>query len=200
MKKIFVLFLLIPFISQAQNSEELGLLKTYMIGSFNSAIQAEADTNYFDIRLDMVPIWKDSKNGFWLYVEQAINKEDSKPYRQRVYHVEEIEKGIFQSTIYKMDSAHWFTGLARIPKLGSKLKKENIEILPGCALTLKLIGETFIGETKKGACLNAWGKAKYATSEVEMAANQMISWDRGWDENHEHVWGAENGGYIFVKQ
>lgn len=200
MKKIFTLLFFTPFLLQAQNSNELELLQKYMTGSFNSAAQAETDTNYFNIRLDMVQIWKQSKDGFWLYVEQAVNKEGVKPYRQRVYHVEETEQGVFRSTIYKIDSAHWYTGMANQPELEKKLSMESIEILPGCALTLKLNGDTFIGETKKGECLNAWGKAKYATSEVEISESQMISWDRGWDEKHQHVWGAENGGYIFVKQ
>jgi CpeT protein len=27
----------------------------------------------------------------------------------------------------------------------------------------------------------------------------LLSWDRGWDVNGKQVWGAEKGGYIFVK-
>jgi hypothetical protein len=41
--------------------------------------------------------------------------------------------------------------------------------------------------------------ASYATSEVVITDEQLLSWDRGWDANGKQVWGAETGGYIFVK-
>lgn len=201
MKKIVLILLLLPCITiKAQNNFEK--LKTFMIGSFNSAQQAEEDTNYFNIRLDMVEIWESGENDFWLYVEQAVNKEGADPYRQRVYHVEQLEEELFQSTIYKMDSAHWFTGMKQNPELENKLNKENISLLEGCNIKLVLSGNgnQFIGQTEKGKCLNAWGKAKYATSAVVIEHDKMISWDQGWDENDQQVWGAEKGGYIFMKE
>lgn len=178
----------------------LDILSEYMIGSFNSSEQAKKDTNYFNIRLDMHHIWKDQEGGFWLYVEQAINKPDAKPYRQRVYHVEEIGPNSFKSTIYKLDSADLYTGLHKNVSIEETLTRDNIERLPGCALELSYDGNHFSGQTKKGACLNSWGKATYATSEVEVFEDKMISWDRGWNDKDEYVWGAEKAGYIFIKQ
>ncbi len=67
-------------------------------------------------------------------------------------------------------------------------------------MILNFENAVFKGETKKGACLNSWGKAAYATSEVEISKNQVISWDRGWNEKDEYVWGAEKAGYVFIKQ
>ena len=29
--------------------------------------------------------------------------------------------------------------------------------------------------------------------------NKLVSWDRGWNAEHEQVWGSEKGGYIFDK-
>ncbi len=178
----------------------LDILSNYMIGSFNSAEQAAADTNYFDIRLDMHRIWKQKTDGVWLYVEQAINREDATPYRQRVYHVEQLKDNLFRSTIYKLDSAELYTGLHHNQKLEALLTDENISLLKGCALELEFDGKGFIGATRKGACLNNWGKAAYATSEVEIFEDYMVSWDRGWNEKDEYVWGAEKAGYIFKKQ
>lgn len=51
--------------------EELLQLKDWMVGSFSSQEQAEADTNFFDIRLEMVEIWESESDTIWLYVEQA---------------------------------------------------------------------------------------------------------------------------------
>jgi len=41
--------------------------------------------------------------------------------------------------------------------------------------------------------------AKYATSEVTISKNGFVSWDRGFDENGNQVWGAEYGGYDFLR-
>lgn len=177
-------------------------LKSAMVGSFNSEKQAKEDSSYFNIRLDMVEIWESTDEDFWLYVEQAVNKAEAKPYRQRVYHLEKIEEDQFQSSIYKIDSAHWFTGLKHKPELEGKLKMENISLLEGCKILLVTTnaGDEFVGQTEKGKCLNAWGKAKYATSAVLIKKDRMISWDQGWDENDIQVWGAEKGGYVFMKE
>lgn len=61
---------------------ELKELFTLMQGSFNSAIQAEIDSTYYNISLHMYPIWEDKGN--FLYVEQALTSTPNKPYRQRI--------------------------------------------------------------------------------------------------------------------
>jgi len=44
--------------TESQESD-LDQLLAMMTGSFSSQAQAEADTNFFDIRLEMKPIWTD---------------------------------------------------------------------------------------------------------------------------------------------
>lgn len=202
MKSLFVtLFSLSTLFTTAQDRiDGLALLSNYMIGSFNSSEQAASDTNYFNIRLDMHRIWQKKTDGIWLYVEQSINTKEAKPYRQRVYHLEQLGQNEFKSTIYKLDSAALYVGLHHDKDRELQLKESNIELLPGCALILSFNGKSFIGETKKGECLNKWGEASYATSEVSVFEDYMISWDRGWNEKDEYVWGAEKAGYLFKKQ
>ena len=66
----------------------------WLSGSFSSAEQAAAQPDdYFDIRLEVVPIWTDREDGPWLYVEQAAAAALERPYRQRVYHVVQTEEG-----------------------------------------------------------------------------------------------------------
>jgi CpeT protein len=70
---------------------DLDRLVEGMTGTFSSAAQAAADPdNFFDIRLQMVPIWTDRAEpdgARWLYVEQASAEALDRPYRQRVYRV-----------------------------------------------------------------------------------------------------------------
>lgn len=48
---------------------DLETLRKWMTGSFSSHAQVQADSSYYDIRLEMVPIWKSRSDGAWLYVE-----------------------------------------------------------------------------------------------------------------------------------
>ncbi len=40
----------------------------------------------------------------------------------------------------------------------------------------------------------------YTTSEVVLSSDRMVSWDRGWDAEGKQAWGAEKGGYVFIKR
>jgi hypothetical protein len=77
---------IVALASAAGAAQETSLLVAvaWMTGSFSSAEQAAADTNYFDIRLEIVPIWTTRADGHWLYVEQAAAGYLERPYRQRV--------------------------------------------------------------------------------------------------------------------
>ena len=73
---------------------DLETLVEWMTGSFSSEAQAAADPDYFDIRLQMVPIWPDRADGAWLYVEQAAASSLDQPYRQRVYRLSAEADGV----------------------------------------------------------------------------------------------------------
>jgi CpeT protein len=38
-----------------------------------------------------------------------------------------------------------------------------------------------------------------ATSKVTILENQRLSWDQGFDKDHNQVWGAIKAGYVFDK-
>lgn len=81
-----------------------------MEGSYNSTEQHLKDTtNYFDIRLQIQPIWKNKKDGYWFYVEQAVADFIDKPYRQRVYHLSENADGKLTSVVYTFNDPLRFT-------------------------------------------------------------------------------------------
>ncbi len=185
----------------AQNDKpSLDLLKSYMVGSYSSALQHERDTSYFNIELEMRRIWLKDTDGIWLYVEQATAKKKDKPYRQRIYHLTQQDDTTFISTVCDLDSMHLFTGAYKDIARFNGLKTSEAKPLPGCALVLHWRKGHFIGSTKENECKNAWGKATYATSEVNIGPQGMVSWDRGYDDTHTQVWGAEKGGYEFVKK
>ena len=42
--------------------------------------------------------------------------------------------------------------------------------------------------------------ASSATSEVEVHPDRVVSWDRGFDAERKHVWGAEKGYSAVLRQ
>ena len=71
----------------------------------------------------------------------------------------------------------------------------------GCAVYLQKNAEgNFAGSTPGKECVSSLRGATYATSVVTIYENKLVSWDRGWDKDDKQVWGAEKGGYQFIKQ
>lgn len=66
------LLFLLPAARAAADEPDLVQLADWMSGSFSSAAQAAEDSAYYDIRLEMAPIWTDRDDAVWLYVEQAM--------------------------------------------------------------------------------------------------------------------------------
>ena len=184
-----------PFIKS-----DLRAAVAWMTGSFSSREQALSDTNYFDIRLEMRPIWPERGNGYWLYVEQAAADHLDRPYRQRVYHVTEQLDGSIRSDVYEIPDPLRFAGAwKRSDRLGD-LTPDSLTVKPGCAVILERVSEgAFEGGTVGEGCLSDLRGARYATSVVRLTPDGLTTWDRGYDADGNQVWGATGGGYVFKR-
>ena len=178
--------------------EGVGRLVRWMAGSFSSRAQSVADTSYFDIRLEMKPIWTDRTDGAWLYVEQAAASALARPYRQRIYHVTADSGGVFRSAVLELPSPLRFAGAWKNPALLAALTPDSLVAREGCAVLLRAYGnQAFSGETPGHECLSNLRGATYATSKVRITPTSITSWDQGWNAEGKQVWGAENGPYRF---
>ncbi|MFM7813782.1 MAG: chromophore lyase CpcT/CpeT [Flavobacteriales bacterium] len=177
-------------------------LQKFMQGNFSSRAQSQRDSTYFDIRLRMVPIWENTSETFFLYVEQAIASSQDKPYRQRVYRVENHADTLFVSHIYTLPQPSRFVGLSGDDPLFQQLRPDSLQLKDGCAVYLRFDPNqhAFIGATERNTCPSDRNGASWTTSEVSLREDIMVSWDRGWNAAGVQVWGAEKGGYEFVKQ
>lgn len=192
-------FQLTNFQTVPSPEKNLNELFELMQGSFNSEKQALADSTYYNISLHMYPIWEDK--GKFLYVEQALNNGKSKPYRQRIYEVTQLDENTFSSAIYTIKNDSLWIGKWKTPKAFDQLSLEDINKKDGCEVILKRLKPNhYKGNTGIKTCSSSLYGASYATSEVEIFKNKIISWDRGFDTDGKHIWGAEKGGYIFTKE
>jgi hypothetical protein len=186
------------FMNARSQSEDLVQLAGWMAGSFDSQEQHLKDTaNYFDIRLEIIPVWDDRKDGYWFYVEQAVADHADKPYRQRIYQLTEPSAGLFESKIYLLDDPLQYAGQAHLIE---DLNPDSVTEKKGCSVYLRKIdGHTYKGGTEGKNCSSERQGSTYATSEVLITETMMESWDRGFNDKDEHVWGAELGAYKFIK-
>lgn len=181
-----------------KKSDNFNQLLSLMKGSFNSEIQSQVDSTYFNISLHMYPIWEDK--GHYLYVEQALNTKQDKPYRQRIYEVTKLTDSTYSSAIYTIPNDSLWIGKWKTPDAFNSLSKDSISKKSGCEVILKHIESNYFkGETGIKTCESNLYGASYATSKVEIFVDKIISWDRGFDSEGNHIWGAEKGGYIFNK-
>lgn len=181
-----------------EKENNLNELFTLMQGSFNSEAHAKADSTYYNISLHMYPIWETKGN--YLYVEQALNSMQDKPYRQRIYEVKRLTDSTFASYIYQIPNDSLWIGKWKNPKTFDSISPKDIEMKKGCEVLLKRLAKNhYKGSTNEADCESTFRGAAFATSEVEISENKVTSWDRGFDANGDYVWGAEKGGYIFIK-
>ena len=206
--KHFILYLAIIFLCscsksnldentyQSTFSKDLISLASLMDGSFSSYNQSLKDSNFFDINLEMSRIWNDRKDAIWLYVEQASSTRLSAPYRQRIYRLTQKENQFF-SKVYELKNKKDFIGGHNNINLFNTIDFNDLIEREGCTVTMYISDTNFIGSTKDKECKSTLFGSSYATSEVEIFQDKILSWDRGYDSDDNQVWGSVNGPYIF---
>ncbi len=188
------------------SADRTAMLASWMTGSFSSFDQSQEDPdNYLDISLHMAPIWPDAE-GIWLYVEQAVGAAPDRPYRQRVYKVERTtdERGeLYVSRVFELPDPRAAVGAWRQPERVAGVTPADLMERDGCAVELRFIDDgsdpRFVGSTRGRDCSSSLRGAAYATSIVTVRDGNVESWDRGFDDEGEQVWGATEGAYRFVR-
>lgn len=197
---LFLFMLGIQVYSQDKlTNQDVKALYKDMQGFYSSALQAANDSAYFDIRLKMVPIWK-NREGFWLYVEQAMFGSEDKPYRQRVYHLSLLNDSTIESRVYTIKNGEQYYGDWQKWKPLQELPMDSLELRKGCSIFLHKKGNhLYAGSTHANDCESNLRGATYASSEVTINRDMLKSWDRGFDKEGKQVWGAVKGPYEFIK-
>jgi hypothetical protein len=186
--------------SESLTSPDLDTLASWMSGYFSSQKQSLQDTSYRDVRLHMFPIWKARDDGYWFYVEQAVAEYAGRPYRQRIYNLYQASDTTFYSEVYTLSDPAAFTGAWKKERSLPEISRDSLELRTGCTTILRRSSASaFSGGTQGRGCESNLRGASYATSQVVIQRDKLISWDRGFDAEGKQVWGAEKGGYVFRK-
>lgn len=174
-------------------------LASWLEGSFGSAAQAARDPAFRDVRLHVARIWRDRDDGPWLYVEQAMADALDAPYRQRIYQLIRRSDGALESRVFTLPSPEAAVGAWKDAGRLAGLSPSSLTERAGCEITLRFADDAFEGATRERACPSDLRGASWASSEVTLRADRLLSWDRGFDADGKQVWGAETGGYEFLR-
>lgn len=184
---------------QKLTASDVRKLYRHMQGFYSSRMQSLNDSTYFDIRLKMVPMWQ-YREGYWLYVEQAMATSVEKPYRQRVYHLSLLNDSTIESKVYTIKNGDRYVGAWKNFQPLQELDTDSLELRKGCSIFLHRTRDgRYIGSTHATDCESNLRGATYATSEVVIDQEGLRSWDRGFDADQKQVWGAVKGAYEFIK-
>lgn len=188
---------------KAGTSPRLDTLESWMTGTFSSEAQSvQQPERFLNVRLVTVPIWPERRDGRWLYVEQALAEKPDQPYRQRIYRLSAASAGTLTSEVYTLPGDPLaYAGAWRDTARFNHLTPQLLTTREGCAITIAWdeSKREFRGATGETSCKSEHQGATYATSEVTIRPDMLISWDRGFDAAGNQVWGATMGGYQFVK-
>jgi len=203
MRYLIVLLLAMTLTLNAMAGEpttdrELDTLIWWMTGSFSSEAQAREDGDFLHIALHMARIWADRSDGVWLYVEQAVASSAGKPYRQRVYHLRRVGEDLIASSVYTFDDPLERAGAWRTESPLADLSPDDLKPRVDCTIYLKLRSDgAFEGSTLGRLCSSKLRGSTWASSEVVVRPDGLVSWDRGWNDAGSQVWGAKKAGYRF---
>lgn len=195
--------------TQSPNAEEkpvmvrdfVKILAGMMEGDYDNVAQANADSNFLKISLRMKRIWKENKEGIWLYVEQAMFDKQEKPYRQRIYQLSMVEGMTVKSEIYTLPNPEQYVGGWKNEKTFDVLSPSQISLKSGCGVNLTYNAKGFFsGATDAQSCPSEIRGASYATSDVWVDNTMLKALDMGFDKEGKQVWGSKFGHYIFVKK
>jgi len=190
---------------------ELDSLITAMTGTFSSSAQAQRDPAFRHVVLHMVPmphLDRRDPEARWLYVEQAMAEAPERPYRQRAYRVRMIdgEAPDAESAVFEFAGDPLrLAGAWNDPRRLARIRIDDLQLREGCEVILLARfggrdGMLWEGSTLGDRCASTLMGATYAQSEVQIYADRIHTWDRGYDANGKQVWGSVNGPYEFRRE
>ena len=122
------------------------------------------------------------------------------PYRQRVYCVTQLEDDLLKSAVFALPDPEAHAGAWREENPLAGLSPDDLVLREGCAVFLRAGDGDFSGGTIGRGCASELRGASYAVSEVIVGPDRIDSWDRGFSDTGEQVWGAEKSAYSFLRK
>lgn len=168
-------------------------------GTFTSEKQSQQDSSYYNVTINLAPIWKKEEEDLWLYAEQALSDAIHNPYSQKIYRVSKDKDERIKLEPYILENFTLYKGAWKETSLFSSLDPADLSPEVGCTIYFKKEDNTFIGETEGKNCRSLRTNSEYSKNQLAVSQDTLISWGRGFDKDNNQVWGKTKSGYILQK-
>jgi hypothetical protein len=196
-KLLIILFVFLSTNSFGQlDKKDLKEYVKRITGTFSTEEQHKEDSTFDNVRVYTKLIRKDKNNIYWVYTEQGefVNYT---PYRQRVYQIALVDDYIKLRIYYLNDiTKHSYFK----PETIKNITLADIKLKRGCDLDIRLRGDgVYGGQTDDKKCIATFRGSTYTTTDFWVYEDMVMSWERGWNDKDEHVWGSSKGHYFYKK-
>lgn len=178
-------------------------LADYMAGEFDNREQATESPIWFvHLHMWQRPVDLFSEDSITIFAEQANILNLDNPYRQRLMRLRSNGDGI-SVQYYAFQNPGGVKGSGHYPERLQGLNQDQIELLPGCVLTVKYERDRFIATPNEGdrCCFSYEGKTVQVSLGFEVECDRFFSYDKGIDpETGSGTWGALMGPYQYTKR
>ncbi|AFY34193.1 chromophore lyase CpcT/CpeT [Calothrix sp. PCC 7507] len=192
-------------------SPDLIVLGEYLSGEFDNQAQAIADPVwYVHLRLWQRPVNLFLEDSITLFAEQANVINLDNPYRQRIIRLlpRRDDDAQLQVQYYMPKDPSALRGAGKNPALLNTLTSEQLDLLPGCFLTvtkqtLATNDYKFAATPPPNTCcqFTYLGNSIQVSLGFEATAKEFYSYDKGIDsETGKATWGATIGPYRYSKR
>jgi hypothetical protein len=192
-------------------SSQLIALGEYLAGEFDNREQAIGEPVwYVHLRMWQRPVNLFAEDSITLFAEQANVINLDKPYRQRIMRLRQNVNSdtSLEVQYYMPQDPDVLRGAGNNPGLLNTLTPEQLDLLPGCILTVTQ--ETLAGDRYKftatpqpeSRCSFTYlGNSAYVSLGFETTGAEFHSYDKGIDPaTGKATWGAIMGPYRYTKR
>lgn len=187
-----------PAFAQGRASE----VAAWLTGTFE-AKDPVAGGDFVRIVVVSIPKSRLANGAAILYREEASAPRLDEPSLQRFYRVEE-DGEVVRLRAFDPKDPFIVRGKWRDPATLALYGPNDVRVKLGCTITLKRVGVRWEGGTPEAtalmACPSAVRSAVRISSSMTLSKDELVQWDRGFDERGKQTWGSLEGGTTFVKK
>jgi hypothetical protein len=174
---------------------------TLLEGQMDTSAQATENPQAASVRMTTCQVQVTDAtatlDSIFLYQEQALTNNLSKPYRQRFLQISPSPSTqSVRSLSFRPTNPARFAGWCNRPLPERSLKLNDLGTYV-CSVFLKPAGDTYIGSTPINGCPANYRGAVRITNRIELSPSGMNTWDRGFDANGQQIWGAKTESYQY---
>lgn len=198
------LFLLSTAPGFAQISPQTEDVASHLVGIMNTSEQARSNPNSPDVTMitcrvtltGATPLMN-AQSSIFLYQEQALSENLSRPYRQRFLQIIPTqEQNVIESRSHKPSTPERWVGLCNQEEAKREVAQNQLGEAV-CSVFLQPQAQGYRGATPTEGCPTTYKGASYITNEIILHSEGMDTSDRGFDAQGNQVWGATDSTYQF---